>query len=176
LEPAAILRSLEDGDLDLALRMNVEHTRSIRSTSMLADRFVALRGTRAFNPDEIPDGAEFPKLPRLRIAQGRYDTGFSDRIIAVFADRGQKAVDATEWLAAGPILEATDLVLITSRRFGRITCRKYDVTPIEIPTETPSIEWRFYWHGKNDLDGGSISLRSADKTITAAHDHSPSEW
>lgn len=175
LEPAAITKSLEEGEIDFALGVSIEYMSSIVSESILPDRFVALRGRHACGAQFSPDMEEFCRLPQLRIAHGRFDTGFSDAILARFPVTFHNAVDATHWLGAGPILEETDLVLITSHRFAQITCRHYDVIPFDIPIDTPEVDWRYYVHRRNASDGGMLWLKSVVQRVAGEFETKLSE-
>jgi len=165
MAPAAIVPSLENGDLDIAISMGLDHAGSVRRASLLADRFVAL-GSEATAARGRACGMEaFSRLPQMRIAQGPFDTTFSGAILAGLHDDLRIVVDAPHWLVAGSLLETTDLVLVTSLRFAQLVVGRYSVAWFELPTETQPFEWNVYWNRRHDAEPGSLWLRSAIQAL-----------
>lgn len=158
LPPGEIVRALEDGRCDLSVGMGIEHGNSIRASDLLRDRFVCVY---ASGMDPGPTSLQaFRAARHLRIAQGPLDNAFSDAVLTEAGVDGRILVDISHWLVAGALIEASDLVLVTSERFAEALRARYAVASCEIPALTPPIAWRAYWHRRDEADDGAAWLRA----------------
>lgn len=159
LAPECIVPALESGDLDLAFSMGLEHGSAIVEERLLIDQFVLLRRASDATARDGLSAEGFRNLVHFKVAHGRFDTIFTDAILKELGAEQSVALQAVNWLAAGPILEATDLVLVMSKRFAELTAKRYAVEILALPIQTPSIAWCAYWHRRDAADQALAWLR-----------------
>lgn len=155
LSPTEIVPYLEGGDLDLALSMGIDHNGAVEEMAILDDEFVFAFGSHQDESGSVSlVGSHY-----LKIAQGQFDTAFTDGILKELGAERNVSIKTMDWLTAGPVLEATDLVLVSSRRFAEFTAQRYDIKIAELPIPTPFITWCAYWHRRNSADEALCWLR-----------------
>ncbi len=157
LNPPALARQAEQGDIDLAFHITEEAPPGLRRRAIFTERYV-LAG-RAGHPrlKRRPTLAQFCKLDHVIVSPA--GGGFQGATDAVLAERGQTrnvVLSIPHFLFLESVLTRTDLVAMVPSRL----VRNSDVLQVvEPPFEAPGFEMLMLWHERVHRDPAHRWLR-----------------
>lgn len=157
LNPAAIARQAEQGDIDLAFHISTDAPPQLHRRSILTERYV-LAG-RAGHPKlkRRPTLAQFCKLDHVIVSPD--GGGFHGVADAVLAQRGMTrrvVLSVPHFLFLGSVLASTDLVALIPWRLAR---GNDALRAVEPPVDVPGYEMLMLWHERIHRDPAHRWLR-----------------
>lgn len=157
LNPHALARQAEQGDIDLAFHINGEAPEGLRRRAVFTERYV-LAG-RAEHPrlKRRPTLAQFCKLDHVIVSPvGGGFHGVTDAVLAELGMTRNVVLSVSHFLFLGEVLASTDLVAMVPSRLVRGNQALRIVAP---PIEVPGFEMLMLWHERVHRDPAHRWLR-----------------
>lgn len=158
LNPPALARQAEQGDIDLAFHISEEAPTHLRRRSVFKERYV-LAG-RAGHPrlKRKPSLAEFCKLDHVIVSpSGGGFHGATDAALAQLGKARNVALSVPHFLFLESALSSTDMVaMVPSRLLNR---PHSSLQAVEPPVEVPGFEMLMLWHERVHRDPAHQWLR-----------------
>jgi DNA-binding transcriptional LysR family regulator len=167
LTPTMTLKGLDTGEVDFGVSTRLVHPKTtIRSADLLADRMVCIM--RAGHPWAKRRWSvdQFLALRHINIVQSLEDTRFAEYEYAP-GKRRKVVLNIPHWLAAGPLIEQTDLVTSISERMARRINDRHSLVLRELPIGKPDLVWRLYWHRRNEMVPAQRWMRALVQRVCA---------
>jgi len=157
LNPPALARHMEQGDIDLAFHVSAEAPPNLRRRSMFAERYV-LAG-RADHPrlKRRPTLAQFCRLEHVIVSpDGGGFHGATDTALAELGMTRRVALSVPHFLLLESVLVSTDLVAMMPARLARANPA---LRVTEAPVEVPGFEMLMLWPERVHRDPAHQWLR-----------------
>src|SRR5690625_3121548 len=162
LSPEQTVEALETDQLDVAVSMDIEHTSTIRSEMLFADRMACIM--RADHP--LAHGRltikEFLSYGHLRVSMSPSDVRFVDRLLAAQNLERNVVLNVAHWSLVPRVLLETDLIAVMSAR-GAQHLAGSKVAIRALPFDASNFMWNLYWHRRyeHSRDRKSTRLNSS---------------
>jgi DNA-binding transcriptional LysR family regulator len=166
LPPADTVDALERDEIDIAISMGLDHSNSIRSERLLADRMVCLMrkahpiGGRRFTLKA------FLGQPHMKVSMSPTDLRFVDDVLGQLGQKRTIALNVPHWLVVPHVLKQTDLLAVMP---GHLAAALMDdrLQMRELPFDSSPFEWKMYWHRRHDQSSASLWLRDEFRHVCA---------
>lgn len=151
LSPTRTVDALERDEVQAAISMDLEHSGSIRSEALLADRMVCvLRRGHPLARGRL-DFEAFMAAGHLRVAMSPSDRRFVDDILRAGGRARRVVATVPHWLLVPRVLPRTDLLAVMPERFAAAIGGR-DLVRRDLPFESRSLAWCLYRHRRHDGD------------------------
>lgn len=157
LNPPALSRQAEQGDIDLAFHISPEAPTNLRRRSILTERYV-LAG-RIGHPllKRRPTLAQFCQFDHAIVSpDGGGFYGPTDTALGELGMTRRVALSVPHFLFLGAVLASTDLVGLIPSRLVR---KNEKLQAVEPPVEVPGFEMLMLWHERKHRDPAHQWLR-----------------
>lgn len=159
LARANYLRQLETGEADLACGYLASPKDCLRSFKLFDTEFVCLfRRGHPLIGDAI-DRDLYARLDHVAVKRERV-SGPGIELLAEHGLQERLKLTVPHITAIPPILQATDLVLTTTRGFADTYARMAPLRWLPLPFAIPAVEVAIFWHEKKQNDVASKWLRN----------------
>lgn len=161
LSPEATLKAMESDELDFALSMELNHTRSIRAEPLLEDQMCCVM--RADHPLARVDltVARFLKAHHMRVAMSPTDIRFVDNVLAERGQQRHVALTVPHWLLVPRTVMETDLLAVVSRKMVSLFLDDKRIVVRALPFKSEPFAWHMYWHRRYDKSAAHVWMRQA---------------
>ena len=165
LPPADTVDALERDELDVAVSMGLDHSNSIRSRKLLADRMVCLM--RKDHPARRNFSFEtFISRRHMKVSMSGSDLRFVDDVLAELGHKRDIALNVPHWLLVPHVLKQTDLLAVMP---GHLAAALMDsgLRMVDVPFESAPFDWMMYWHRRHDQSRANCWLRDQIEQVCA---------
>lgn len=165
LPPAETVDALERDELDVAVSMGLDHSNSIRSQKLLADRMVCLMRKdhpvrRNFSFDT------FISRRHMNVSMSGADLRFVDDVLAGLGHQRSIALNVPHWLLVPHVLKQTDLLAVMPGHLAAALIDN-DLCMVDVPFESAPFDWMVYWHRRHDQSCANRWLRDQIEQVCA---------
>lgn len=164
LPPANTVDALERDEIDVAISMGLDHSNSIRSERLLADRMVCL-----MRNDHPAGGRRFTLKTflaqrHMKVSMSPTDLRFVDDVLSDLGHRRNIVLNVPHWLVVPAVLKRTDLLAVMP---GHLAAALMDdgLQMRELPFRSAPFEWMMYWHRRHDQSSVSLWLREEFRRV-----------
>lgn len=149
LSPTQTVDALERDEIHAAISMGLDHSGSIRSEVLLADRMVCVmrRGHELARGRLSLDA--FLAAGHLKVSMSPTDRRFVDDVLRREGRSRTVLVNVPHWLLVPHVLRRSDLVSVMPGRFAAAIGREGLVLK-ELPFASAPFDWRLYRHRRQD--------------------------
>ena len=167
LPPADTVEALERDEIDVAISMGLDHSKSIRAEKVLADRMVCVM--RASHPI-----AGRPLTLKTFLAQDYVkqsmsptDMRFVDNVLTDMGHQRRITLNVPHWLVVPHVLKQTDLLMVMP---GRLAAALNDdaLCARDLPFRSAPFDWMMYWHRRYDQSNANRWLQQELREVCAA--------
>ncbi len=162
-------RALADGDLDLAIGTMLSPPAAMRVTTLYRETFLGVvrRDHPCLAAPMTP--AAFAALDHLLIAAPGDGPGVVDEALAAHGLERAVVLRMPHFLAAAPLVAASDLVCTLPARIARAAAAAgHAVIAFEPPIELPGFDVAMYWHPRRERDPAVRWLRDQARAAAAS--------
>ncbi|MFU8803206.1 MAG: LysR family transcriptional regulator [Bradymonadaceae bacterium] len=168
LDKESIVQDLESGTADAAIGLFPTDAFNIEYTTLFMERFICLvRSDHPILEGDEPSVEEYVKWPHGLIDPRGDRVGAVDRRLAKQGLERRVAISLPFFLAAGEIIESSDIIFTLPERLGRYLAEQKGLTLFEPPLPLPVFPIRLGWHARLDADPGNIWLRESIYQVVA---------
>jgi DNA-binding transcriptional LysR family regulator len=149
LSPLATVEALERDEVDVAVSMGLEPSRSIRSEVLFGDQMVCVMRKAhplASKPLKVE---EFLNEQHLKVSMSPTDLRFVDEALARRQLRRDVTVNVPHWLVVPSILARTNLLSVMPGRLAKAIGGK-ELAVRELPFASSRFDWAMYWHSRHE--------------------------
>lgn len=167
LPPGDTVEALERDEIDVAISMGLDHSHSIRSEKLLADRMV--RVMRASHPiASRPLTFEtFMAQEHAKQSMSPTDMRFVDNVLADMGHKRRIALNVPHWLVVPHVLKRSDLLFVMPGLLAG-ALNDNELRAFDLPFESEPFEWMMYWHRRHDQSQANRWLREELRQVGAA--------
>ncbi|MBV1694459.1 MAG: LysR family transcriptional regulator [Hyphomicrobiales bacterium] len=158
LSPMATVDALEKDDIDVAVSMELQHSRSIQSETAFSDKMVCVMSNshRLANRRLTLDA--FLAERHVKVSMSPTDLRFVDNVLAEKRLKRRTALNVPHWLVVPHVLKKTDYLAVMPARLAGAVADKTLVSR-DLPFASASFDWKIYWHRRHDDDLANCWLR-----------------
>lgn len=149
LAPTPTVDALERDEVQAAISMSLEHSSSIRSEPLLADRMVCVMRRGHPLARRTLTMERFMAASHLRVSMSPTDLRFVDDVLRQTGLTRRVAVNVPHWLLVPHVLRRTDLLSVMPERFAAAIGGD-DLVRKKLPFSSSPFEWRLYRHRRHD--------------------------
>lgn len=149
LSPTQTVDALERDEIHAAVSMSLEHSGSVRSQALFADRMVcAMRSDHPLAQGPITMDA-FLDASHLKVSMSPTDRRFGDDMLRKTGRMRNVALNVPHWLLVPHVLRRTDLISVMPERFA-IAIGREGLAQREVPFPSVAFEWCLYRHRRHE--------------------------
>lgn len=149
LPPEQTVDALEADEMDFALSMALNHSRSVRSEPLFRDRMMCVMRRDHPAAQRKLTLKVFLGLWHLRISMSPTDARFVDNVLARMGLERNVALNVPHWLTVPNIVASTDLVAVISEKVAR-SFDSAALALLPLPFASQAFDWSLYWHRRYD--------------------------
>lgn len=158
LSPMQTVAALEDDDIDLAISMELDHSREIRSEPLLQDRMVCVMADHHPLAGQALTLALFLEQAHLKVSMSPSDGRYVDAALARIGKSRRVAVNVPHWLAVPHLLRHSSMVSVMSEHLANLAGDGLSLH--ELPFDSAQFNWSLYWHRRNEATAAQRWLRA----------------
>jgi DNA-binding transcriptional LysR family regulator len=165
LPPDETVKALEADELDIAMSMDLRHSKAILAAPLFEDRMCCVMDRQHPLTRGALTMARFLKFPHVRVSMSPTDIRFVDNVLA---DRGlhrEVALNIPHWLLLPPTLLSTDLVAVVSGKLADQLVKDPRIAAKALPFDSKPFNWHMYWHRRYDKSPAHLWLRLLISTV-----------
>jgi DNA-binding transcriptional LysR family regulator len=149
LSPTATMEALEKDEVDVAVSMGLEPSRSIKSQVLFGDQMVCVMSKShplARGPLKVES---FLKERHLKISMSPTDLRFVDAALARRQLKRDVAINVPHWLVVPSVLARTNFLAVMPGRLAKAIGHP-ELVVRELPFPSSRFDWTVYWHRRHE--------------------------
>ena len=156
LPPAITVDALDEGTIDVAISMDLQHAGSIRSKRLFDDRLVCImdRGHHAAGQLTLD---RFLAASHVKVSINPRDGRYVDAALSEMGLNRHVVLNVPHWLVVPRVVRGSPLMAVMSERLARHFAADLAIEPM--PFGEQNFTWSMYWHQRHDQLPAQVWLR-----------------
>lgn len=166
--PDETLKGLESDELDFALSMELDHSKSICSAPLFEDQMCCVMCADHPLADANLTMTRFLHYRHMRVAMSPTDIRFVDNVLLQSGKRRQVALTVPHWLLVPRTLVGTDMLAVVSGKLAQQFTSTHNIVAKPLPFASAPFKWQIYWHRRYDKSTAHAWLRQVIASACAS--------